>query len=92
MAIDDASLIRVKGTASVPQLASAVSHRIYDGQPAVMRAIGAGAVSQAVKAGAVARGYVAPRGLDLALIPGFDTVVMDDGEITAITLRIHVMR
>jgi stage V sporulation protein SpoVS len=40
----------------------------------------------------VARGYVAPRGLDLALIPGFDTVVMDDGEITAITLRIHVMR
>lgn len=91
MAIDEESLIRVKGTASVPQLASAVSHRIYDGKPAVMRAIGAGAISQAIKAAAVARGYVAPRGLDLALIPGFTVVNMPDGDITAITLRVYVM-
>ena len=81
-------ILRVKGTASVPPLASAISHAVYDGKEVVLRAIGASAVSQAVKAAAVARGYVAPRGTDLKLIPGFVTVEMDDGKVTAITLRI----
>jgi stage V sporulation protein S len=86
----DETILRVKGTASVPPLASAISHAIYDGKTVTLRAIGASAVSQAVKAAAVARGYVAPRGIDLALIPGFTTVQMPDGEVTAVTLRIVV--
>lgn len=83
-------ILRVKGTASVPSLASAISHAVYDGKEVTLRAIGASAVSQAVKAVAVARGYVAPRGIDLALIPGFATVDMDEGktQVTAITLRV----
>jgi stage V sporulation protein S len=86
----DETILRVKGTASVPPLASAISHAIYDGKSVVLRAIGASAVSQAVKAAAVARGYVAPRGIDLALIPGFTVVNMPDGDVTAITLRVVV--
>jgi stage V sporulation protein S len=84
----DETVLRVKGTASVPPLASAISHAIYDGKTVTLRAIGASAVSQAVKAAAVARGYVAPRGIDLALIPGFTTVTMPDGDVTAVTLRV----
>lgn len=87
---DNEAVLRVKGTASVPPLASAISHAIYDGKTVTLRAIGASAVSQAVKAAAVARGYVAPRGIDLALIPGFTTVQMPDGDVTAVTLRIVV--
>lgn len=87
----DETILRVKGTASVPPLASAISHAVYDGKTVTLRAIGASAVSQAVKAAAVARGYVAPRGIDLQLIPGFATVPMPDGEVTAITLRVVVM-
>lgn len=87
MAIDE-HILRVKGTASVPPLASAISHAIYDSRTVTLRAIGASAVSQAVKAAAVARGYVAPRGIDLALVPGFVTVEMEDGNVTAITLRV----
>ena len=60
------ALLRVKGTASVPALASAISHAVYDSKEVTLRAIGASAVSQAVKAVAVARGYVAPRGIDLS--------------------------
>jgi stage V sporulation protein S len=82
------TILRVKGTASVPPLASAISHAIYDGKTVTLRAIGASAVSQAVKAAAVARGYVAPRGIDLQLVPGFTTVTMPDGDVTAVTLRI----
>ena len=84
------TVLRVKGTASVPPLASAISHAVYDGKTVTLRAIGASAVSQAVKAVAVARGYVAPRGIDLMLIPGFTTVEMSDGDVTAITLRVVV--
>lgn len=90
MALSDEQILRVKGTASVPPLASAISHAVYDSKTVTLRAIGAAAISQAVKAAAVARGYVAPRGIDLKLIPGFTTVEMDDGKVTAITLRIVV--
>ena len=34
-----------------------------------MQAVGAGAVNQAVKAIAIARGYLAPSGIDLVCIP-----------------------
>lgn len=84
------TILRVKGTASVPPLASAISHAIYDSKTVTLRAIGAGAISQAVKAAAVARGYVGPRGLDIKLIPGFTTVEMEDGNVTAITLRVVI--
>jgi stage V sporulation protein S len=89
MATEEA-LLRVKGTASVPALASAISHAVYDGKTVTLRAIGAAAVAQAVKAVAVARGYVAPRGIDLSMVPGFADVQMPDATVTAITLRIVI--
>lgn len=85
---DDGNVLRVKGTASVPPLASAISHAIYERKTVTLRAIGASAISQAIKAVAVARGYVAPRGIDLMVIPGFTDVEMPDGRVTAITLRV----
>ena len=53
-----------------------------------MRAIGASAVNQAVKACAIARGFVAPRGVDLCFVIGFDDIEGDNGEtISAIAFR-----
>jgi stage V sporulation protein S len=49
-----------------------------------MQAVGAGAVNQAVKAIAIARGYLAPSGIDLVCIPAFVDVKIDDTEKTAI--------
>ncbi|NLJ48126.1 MAG: stage V sporulation protein S [Candidatus Atribacteria bacterium] len=51
---------------------------------AEMQAVGAGAVNQAVKAIAIARGYLAPSGVDLVCIPAFVDVKIDDNEKTAI--------
>lgn len=84
----DEEILRVKGSSSAQSLASAIAHATYEGKPIVLRAIGAGAVNQAVKACAIARGYVATRGDNLAFIPGFDTVAMKDGNISAITLKV----
>jgi stage V sporulation protein S len=53
-----------------------------------MRAIGASAVNQAAKAAAISRGFVAPRGIDLSFIIGFDDIQGENGEtISAISFK-----
>lgn len=54
-----------------------------------MQAIGAGALNQAVKAVAIARGFVAPHGLDLICIPAFTEITIDGEERTAIKLIVE---
>lgn len=49
-----------------------------------MQAIGAGAVNQAVKAVAIARGFVAPSGVDLICVPAFIDITIDGEQRTAI--------
>ena len=51
---------------------------------AEVQAIGAGAVNQAVKAIAITRGYVAPNGIDLVVIPAFTDIEIDGQQRTAI--------
>jgi stage V sporulation protein S len=80
--------LRVSGSSNAQSLASAIAHAIYENRQVKLRAVGAGAVNQAVKAIAIARGYVAPRGLDLTCKPGFTTIESRDGEISAIVFAI----
>lgn len=80
--------LRVAARTPTAELASAISHAVYDGKRVILRAIGAGAVNQAVKAMVVAQGYVAQRGLTLVNRPGFVSVQMDDDERTAIVFHI----
>jgi stage V sporulation protein S len=80
--------LRVSASSNPQSVASAIAHSIYDSRNARLRAVGAGAVNQAVKAIAIARGYVAPRGLDLTCKPGFTTIESRDGEISAVTFTV----
>ena len=54
-----------------------------------VQAVGAGAANQAIKAVAVARGYLAPSGIDLVCVPAFANVVIDGEERTAIKLIVE---
>lgn len=78
------------GAASNPQsLASAISHAMYDNKQVTLRAIGAGSICQAMKALAIARGFTGPRGIDLAVIPGWANVTGERGdELSAMTFRV----
>jgi stage V sporulation protein S len=77
------------GAGSNPQsVASAIAHALYESRTVKLRAVGASAVNQAVKAIAIARGYTAPRGLDLTCKPGFTTIDSRDGQISAIVFTI----
>lgn len=80
--------LRVSAGSNPQSVASAIAHAIYDNRQVKLRAVGAGAVNQAVKALAIARGYVAPRGLDLTVKPGFTTIESRDGEISAIVFAV----
>ena len=51
--------------------------------------IGAGALNQAVKALAIARGFMAPSGVDLICRPAFTDLEVDGSERTAIRLMIE---
>lgn len=85
---NEEQILRV-GAGSNPQaVASAIAHSIYDTRTCKVRAVGAGAINQAVKAIAIARGYTAPRGMDLSCIPGFTTIDSHDGQISAIIFDI----
>lgn len=80
--------LRVSAGSSPQSVASAIAHAIYDNRVVKIRAVGAGAVNQAVKSMAIARGFVAPRGLDLTFKVGFTTIDSRDGEISAIVFTI----
>lgn len=82
------NILRVSAGSNPQAVASAIAHSIYESRTCKVRAVGAGAVNQAVKAIAIARGYTAPRGIDLACIPGFATIESHDGTISAIVFSI----
>lgn len=83
-------LLKVSSSSHAPNLAAAIANNIYEGTDVTLRAIGAAAVNQAMKAIAIAQSYVGPRGMVLACRPGFATVAMSDGDISAMTLKILV--
>jgi len=87
---EEEAVLRVSASSNPQSVASAIAHAIYDKHEVKLRAVGAGAVNQSVKAIAIARGYVAPRGMDLICKPGFTTIQSRDGEISAIVFIITV--
>ena len=51
-----------------------------------IQAIGAGAINQTIKAIAIARGFVAPMGVDLVCIPAFAEVEVNNENHTAMKI------
>ena len=82
------TIIKVSGSSNPASVGSIVARAVVAGQSPKIRAIGASAVNQASKACAIARGFVAPRGIDLTWIIGFDDIQGDSGEtISSMTWR-----
>ena len=54
-----------------------------------MQAVGAGAINQAIKAVAIARGFVAPAGMDLVCAPAFADITIAGENRTAIKLLVE---
>lgn len=73
----------------VLKVAGALAGVLREHGAAEMQTIGAGALNQAVKAVAIARGFVAPSGINLICIPAFTDIIIDGEERTAIKLIVE---
>ena len=82
-------VLKVSAKSNPNSVAGALAGVMRERGAAEVQAIGAGAINPAVKAVAIARGFVAPSGLDLVCIPAFVDVVIDGEERTAIKLIVQ---
>jgi len=77
-------VLKVSSKSEPKSVAGAIAAILRNGEPVEVNAIGAAAVNQVVKSIAVARGYVAPNGIDLVCIPAFAQLEVDGVEKTSI--------
>lgn len=82
-------VLKVSAKSSPNSVAGALAGVLRERGSAEIQAIGAGAINQAVKAIAIARGFVAPSGMDLICVPAFCDIIIDGEERTAIKLIIE---
>lgn len=79
-------ILKVSSKSIPNSVAGAISGVIRESGSVEVQAVGAGAANQAIKAIAIARGYLAPLGIDLICIPAFANVTIGDEARTAIRL------
>ncbi|MDK2932351.1 MAG: stage sporulation protein [Clostridiales bacterium] len=82
-------VLKVSSKSSPNSIAGALAGVIREKGVAEIQAIGAGALNQSVKAVAIARGFLAPSGIDLICIPAFTDILIDGEERTAIKLIVE---
>ncbi len=85
-------VLKISAKSNPNSVAGALAGVIRERGMAEMQAIGAGAINQAIKAVAIARGFVAPSGLELICIPAFTDILIDGEERTAIKLIVEPRR
>lgn len=85
---NEAALLKVAADSRSTAVAGAIAGMVREGKEPIVQAIGAGAVNQAVKAVAIARGYLEQDNIDIAIVPIFAEIEIDDQERTAIQLKV----
>src|SRR4051812_10640512 len=81
--------LKVSTKSNPNSVAGAMAGAVRQAGAVEVQVVGAGALNQAIKAVAIARGYVAPAGIDLVCIPTFADIVIDGERRTAIRLSIE---
>ena len=82
-------VLKVSSKSNPNSVAGALAGVLREKGSAEIQAIGAGALNQAIKSIAMARGFVAPSGLDLICVPAFTDIEIDGEQKTAIKLIIE---
>lgn len=82
-------VLKVSSHSNPNSVAGALAGVIREHGAAEMQTVGAGALNQAVKAIAIARGFVAPSGIDLICVPAFADISINGEERTAIRILVE---
>ena len=81
--------LRVSAKSKPNTVAGAIAGVIREQGNVELQTVGAGALNQAVKAIAIARGFLAPSGIDLVCVPSFSDIEIEGAERTAIRLLVQ---
>jgi stage V sporulation protein S len=87
--MDPVEVLKVSSKSNPNAVAGALAGVIRQSGAVEMQVVGAGALNQAVKAVAIARGFVAPSGIDLICVPTFADIEIDGEGRTAIRLLVE---
>ena len=85
-------VLKVSAKSNPNKVAGALAGTIREAGRAELQAIGAGSINQSVKAVAIARGFLAPSGVDLVFVPAFIDVEIDKEQRTAIKFIVEPRR
>ena len=79
-------ILKVSSKSNPSKVAGAVANIFREKGSVEIQTIGAGALNQAIKGIAIARGFVAPSGDTLVVIPAFNDVIINGEDKTAMKL------
>jgi len=83
-------IIKVSSKSISQKVAGSIANSFREGIKKVeIQTVGAGAVNQAIKAIAIARGFIAPLGINLVCTPAFYDIIIETKEKTAIKLIVE---
>lgn len=82
-------ILKVSSKSNPSKVAGAIANIYREKGSVELQTIGAGSLNQAIKAIAICRGFVAPTGDNLVVIPAFNDTIINGEEKTAIKLIIE---
>lgn len=82
-------ILKVSSKSNPSKVAGAIANIFRDEKIVEVQTVGAGSLNQAIKAIAIARGFVAPMGDNLVVIPAFSDIEINGEAKTAIKLIIE---
>ncbi len=82
-------ILKVSSKSAPSSVAGAVAGVIRSDGSVELQAIGAGATNQALKAIAIARGFLAPSGMEIVCVPSFADIDINGEERTALKILVE---
>lgn len=82
-------ILKVSSKSNSSKVAGAIANIFREKGSVEIQTIGAGSLNQAIKAICIARGFVAPSGVNLVCIPAFTDIEIEGAEKTAIKLIVE---
>ena len=82
-------ILKVSSKSNPSKVAGAIANVFREHGSVEIQTIGAGSLHQAIKAVCNARGFLAPTGQNLVVIPAFSDIIIEGEEKTAIKLVVE---
>lgn len=82
-------ILKVSSKSNPSKVAGAIANIYREKGCVEIQTVGAGSLNQAIKAIAICRGFVAPTGDNLVIVPAFNDIVINGEQKTALKLIVE---